>query len=161
MAGHGPAARLPCPGVTVSDLVSDRITVHATPDEVWDVIADFEAYPQWQPDVKEAEVLAYTDDGWGERVRFVVDAKLFVARLLLAYTYTDTTMRWVLVEGEGVGKNDGMYTVEPVDDDVTEVSYELEIVPAFPVPGVMRRAAARRIVEAALADMKQRVEAGR
>jgi ribosome-associated toxin RatA of RatAB toxin-antitoxin module len=144
----------------LSDVVSDRITVEATPEAVWDVIADFEAYPQWQPDVKEAEILEYTDDGWGERVRFVVDAKLFVARLVLAYTYTDTTMRWVLVEGDKVRKNDGVYTVEPLDDTTTEVTYELEIAPAVPIPGVMRRTAARRIVGAALSDMKQRVEAG-
>jgi ribosome-associated toxin RatA of RatAB toxin-antitoxin module len=144
----------------LSDVVSDRITVEATPEAVWDVIADFEAYPQWQPDVKEAEILEYTDDGWGERVRFVVDAKLFVARLVLAYTYTDTTMRWVLVEGDTVRKNDGMYTVEPLDETTTEVTYELEIAPAVPIPGVMRRTAARRIVGAALSDMKQRVEAG-
>jgi uncharacterized membrane protein len=144
----------------VSESVSDSIVVDADADAVWDVIADFEAYPEWQPDIKEAEVLETDDDGWGTKARFVVDAKILQAKLVLTYTYTDTTMSWVLVDGEGVRKNDGTYTLEPQGDGTTRVTYELEVVPSVPVPGVMRRRAARRSVEGALRDMKQRVEAG-
>jgi uncharacterized membrane protein len=144
----------------VTDAVQDSIVVHADADRVWDVIADFERYPEWQPDVKEVEVLETGDDGWGTKARFVIDAKFMHATLVLAYTYTDHAMSWVLVDGEGVRKNDGTYTVEPQDDGTTKVTYELEVVPAVPVPGVMRRKAARRIVEAALRDMKRHAETG-
>jgi ribosome-associated toxin RatA of RatAB toxin-antitoxin module len=41
----------------VTNAVQDSIVVHADPDAVWDVIADFEAYPEWQPEIREAEVL--------------------------------------------------------------------------------------------------------
>jgi ribosome-associated toxin RatA of RatAB toxin-antitoxin module len=143
----------------VADSVQDSIVVHADADTVWDVIADFEAYPEWQPDVKEVEVLETDEAGWGTKARFVVDAKIFQATLVLDYSYTDDAMRWVLVDGEGVRKNDGSYTVEPREDGTTKVTYELEVVPSVPVPGVMRRAAAKRIVEAALRDMKRRAEA--
>ena len=138
--------------------VQASIVVHAEPDRVWDVIADFDAYPQWQPDIREAETLETDGDGWGTKARFVVDARFMHAEVVLAYTYTDTTMTWALVEGEGVRRNDGTYTVEPGEDGATLVSYELEIEPAVPVPALMRRKAARRIVEAALRDMKLRAE---
>lgn len=143
----------------MTDAVKDSITVNADADVVWDVIADFEAYTEWQDDVKEVEVLETGDDGWATLVRYKVDAKIMQAVLVLEYEYSDTEMRWWLVEGEGVRKNDGTYTVEPQDDGTTHVTYELEVVPSVPVPGMMRRRAAKRIIEAALREMKQRAEA--
>jgi ribosome-associated toxin RatA of RatAB toxin-antitoxin module len=148
-------------GARVTEAVQDSIVVQADVDTVWDVIADFASYPEWQPDMKEAEVLETDEHGWGTKARFVVDAKFMHATLVLAYTYTDDTMSWVLVDGEGVRKNDGTYTVEAQPDGTTRVTYELEVVPAVPVPGFMRRQAARRIVEAALRDMKHRAEGAR
>jgi ribosome-associated toxin RatA of RatAB toxin-antitoxin module len=97
----------------VSDSVQDSVVVRAEPDAVWDVIADFESYPDWQPDVKEVEVLETDENGWGTKARFVVDAKVMQATLVLAYTYSDQAMSWTLVDGEGVRRNDGTYIVEP------------------------------------------------
>jgi ribosome-associated toxin RatA of RatAB toxin-antitoxin module len=142
-------------------LLRTEISIAATPADVWDVIGDFAAYPEWQPDIREVEVLETDAGGWGTRVRFVVDAKIMRATLVLAYTYTDHSMSWVLVDGEGVRRNDGAYTLEPQADGSTRVTYELEVEPAVPVPGVVRRTAARRIVQGAQRDMKQRAEARR
>lgn len=139
--------------------VSDRIVVNADAQAVWDVIADFEAYPEWQPDMKEVEILETFEDGWGKKVRFVVDAKVIQATLVLEYAYTDTSMSWWLVDGVNVRKNDGTYTVEPQDDGTTLVTYELEVVPSIPVPGMLRRKVAQRLVQAALRDMKRCAEA--
>lgn len=143
----------------MSDAVADSIVVRAGMDTVWDVIADFEAYPAWQDEVLEAEVLEWGDDGWARTVRLVVDAGVVRAVLVLAYDYDDHELRWRLVEGEGVRRSDGAYTLEPLDEDATRVRYRLEIEPTFPLPGALRRAAAQRIVRRALADMKRRAEA--
>jgi ribosome-associated toxin RatA of RatAB toxin-antitoxin module len=142
------------------DRVSDSIVVAAGPDAIMDVIADFDAYPEWQPEFKEVEVLETDDDGWGTKVRYVVDAKVMQAGLVLAYTYEDHAMRWTLVEGDGVKRNDGAYVLEDQGDGTTKVTYEAEIEPSIPMPGMLRRKAAKRIVEGALRGMKQRVEQG-
>jgi len=142
----------------VSDAVSDSIVVEADPDMVMDVIADFEAYPEWQDEIKEVEVLARDNDGWGTEVRYVVDAKIFSMTYVLAYTYDDDAMHWTLVEGDQVRKIDGTYRLEEQGDGTTLVIYDLEVVPAISLPKMVRRQAAKRIVDSALKGMKRRVE---
>jgi ribosome-associated toxin RatA of RatAB toxin-antitoxin module len=142
------------------DRVQDSIDVAASPDEVMEVIADFEAYPEWQPEFREVEILETDDDGWGTKVRFVVDAKVMQATLVLDYTYEDDAMRWELVEGDGVKRNDGAYLLEDKGDGTTHVTYEVEIEPSVPMPGMLRRKAAKKIATGALRGMKQRVEQG-
>lgn len=142
------------------DSVRESIVVRAEPDAVMDVIADFEAYPEWQEEIREVEVLETDEDGWGTKVRFVVDAKVFTTDLVLAYTYGPDQMRWELVEGSQVRRDDGAYLLEDLGDGTTRVTYELAVEPAIPLPGMLRRRAAQRIVDGALRDMRRRVEGG-
>lgn len=143
----------------MAESVSDSIVVDAGSDAVWDVIADFETYPEWNDEITSAEVLASDEQGWGTRVRFEIDAGVIGATVTLEYAYADDRMSWWLVEGDKVRKNDGAYTLEARDDGTTLVTYELEVQPAVPLPGLVKRQAARRIVTRALSSMKQRVEA--
>lgn len=142
----------------MTEAVQDSIVVASDPDTIMDVIADFEAYPQWQPEIKEVEVLEADEDGWGTKVRFKVDAKVLKANLVLSYTYAENEMSWVLVEGDQVRKNDGRYSLDDRGDGTTEVTYELEVDPAVPMPGMLKRQAAKRIIDGALKGMKKRVE---
>lgn len=144
----------------MADAVSDRIVVAAELDRVLDVVADVEAYPQWQDEIREVEVLESDDDGWPVRVRMVVDARVFRTTLVLAYRYTATSMAWELEEGDQVRRNDGRYELEDLGDGTTAVTYQLEIELAVPVPTPLRRRAARRIVEGALSGLQRRVAAG-
>lgn len=143
----------------MADSVSDSIVVAAGADAVWDVIADFDRYPEWNDEITSAEVLAADEHGWGTRVRFEVDAGMIGATVTLEYAYTDDRMSWWLVEGDKVRKNDGTYRLEERDDGTTLVTYELEIEPAVPLPGLVKRQAARRIVTRALSSMKEQAEA--
>lgn len=142
----------------LADSVSDSIVVDAGPDAVWGVIADFDAYPEWNDEITSAEVLNADEDGWGTRVRFEVDAGVIGATFTLAYTYTDDSMSWWLVEGDKLRKNDGTYRLEERDDGTTVVTYELEIEAAVPLPGLVKRQAARRIVTRALSSMRDQAE---
>lgn len=142
----------------MSEAVSESITVQAGADAVMDVIADFETYPEWQDEIKAVEVLETDDDGWGVRVHYTVDAKIFSMTYVLAYTYTDDAMHWTLVEGDQVRKIDGTYHLQERDDGSTLVTYDLEVELAIPLPKMLRRKAAERIADSALKGMKQRVE---
>ena len=143
----------------MSDAVSDSITVNAPTGAVMRVIGDYESYPRWQPEILEAEVLETDDEGRGRLVRYRVDAKVFTAAYVLRYSYTDTTIRWELAESDQLRKLDGSYDLAPVDAERTDVSYQLEVVPTMRMPGMLRRQAAKRIVDGALRGLKQRVEA--
>lgn len=142
----------------MSEAVSGSTTVEAEPHAVMDVIGDLERYPVWQDEIETVEVLETDEDGWPVKAWFSVDAKMLRTTYTLAYSYTDTTMSWWLVEGEHVRRIDGRYVLEGEDDGTTRVSYELEVEPAISLPKPVRRLAAQRIVDRALEGLKRRVE---
>jgi len=142
----------------VADSVQDSIVVNADPDTVLDVVADFSSYPEWQDEMIEGAVLETGPDGRGTKARFVVDAKVARATLVLAYTYTPTSMSWKLVESDKLRRNDGSYVLEDLGDGRTKVTYALEVEVGVPMPGMMRRQAAKRIVDSGLKGLKSRVE---
>lgn len=142
----------------MADTVTEQVQVQADPDTVFEVIGDFATYPEWQDEVQEAEVLATDDDGWAKRVRFVLDAKIFTTTFVLDYTYTDTTISWTLVDSETLRRNEGSYTLLDRGDGTTDLTYSLVIEPSVPVPGMLRRRAAKRIVDGALLNVKARAE---
>lgn len=142
----------------MSESVSGSLTVEADLHAVMDVIGDLERYPEWQEEVEAVEVLETDADGWPVKASFSVDAKVLRTRYTLAYSYTDTTMDWWLVEGEHVRRIDGRYLLDDNGDGTTGVTYELEVEPAISLPKPLRRLAAQRIVDRALEGLKQRVE---
>jgi ribosome-associated toxin RatA of RatAB toxin-antitoxin module len=144
----------------MTEAVTDRIEINATPQAVMDVILDIEAYPQWQSDIREVEVLERDDEGRAARARFVVDARVFTAIYTLAYTYSTDGVRWELVSSDQLRQLDGSYRVAGGTDGTTTVTYELVADPTISVPRFMRRKAAEHIVRSALQGLRQRVEAG-
>ena len=142
----------------MTDAVRDSIVVNADPDSILDVVADLEAYPEWQAEVKAVEVLETDDDGWPTKARLDVDVKVLQASMVLEYTYPDEGMRWRLLEGKGLTKNDGAYLLDDRGDGTTEVTYEVEIATNIKVPSMVRRQISKRAVDTALKAMKKRVE---
>ena len=133
--------------------------IHGTPKEIMAVIADFEAYPEWVGQLEEARVLAKDRRGRGTQVAFKVDTPLFPAAYTLAYTYEpgDAGMSWTYVEGT-LEDLSGSYRLEPLVDGGTRVTYDLSVGLNAPLPGLVKRQAAKQIVRSALADLKRRVE---
>lgn len=142
----------------MTDRVKDSIDVKATAEELFELATDFGTYPEWNPNIKEAEVRARNDDGLATEVWFKVDAKIKVLSYTLGYDYSNApeSFSWDLVEGD-VKKLAGSYTFDEFDD-VTEVFYEMEIDPGFPVPGFLKKQAEKQIVRSALEDLKKRAE---
>ena len=54
----------------MSDHATERRIINATPQQCFDVITDFESYPEWAEDVKSVSVLEIDESGLGGDVRF-------------------------------------------------------------------------------------------
>jgi ribosome-associated toxin RatA of RatAB toxin-antitoxin module len=134
------------------------IEVAATPQEVMGVIADFESYPEWVGNLEEVEVLERDRRGRGSLVAFKLRTPVMSAAYTLAYDYAprDRGMSWTYQEGT-LEDLSGSYELEPLDG-VTRVTYRLEVELGMPLPGLLKRQAARQIVRSALSDLKRRVE---
>jgi ribosome-associated toxin RatA of RatAB toxin-antitoxin module len=133
--------------------------IYATPAEVLAVVADFEAYPEWVAGLEEVEVQARDRRGRGTRVAFRLRTPLGEQAYTLAYRYQprDAGVSWTYVEGT-LEDLAGAYVLEPASDGATRVTYRLEVALAVPLPGLVKRQAAKQIVRSALSDLKRRVE---
>jgi ribosome-associated toxin RatA of RatAB toxin-antitoxin module len=135
--------------------------VDASPAEVMAVIADFDAYPDWVGNLEDVQVLARDRRGRGTRVAFRLRTPVLTAAYTLAYRYAprDEGVSWRYVEGT-LQDLTGSYALEPTGDGATRVTYRLDVELGMPLPGLVKRQAAKQIVRSALSDLKRRVESG-
>ncbi|MET7858935.1 SRPBCC family protein [Streptomyces sp. NPDC005318] len=144
----------------MAEHTSSSITIEAAPADVMGVIADFDRYPEWTGEVKEAEILAKDDQGRAEKVRLVLDAGAIKDDHTLAYTWTgDHEVSWTLVKSQMLRAIDGSYALAPLGDGSrTEVTYRLTVDVKIPMLGMIKRKAEKVIIDRALAGLKKRVE---
>jgi len=143
----------------VAEQVSDRIRIDAPPQRCYEVAIDYERYPEWAKDIKQATVLERDAEGRGAKVEYRAAAFGRSTRYVLQYDYSEAPGKfsWTLVEGEMVRAIDGTYRFG-ADGDGTRVSYDLAIEPSIPLPGFMKRRTAGMIVGTALKELKKAVE---
>ncbi|MFJ2743952.1 SRPBCC family protein [Streptomyces sp. NPDC087440] len=145
----------------MAEHTSSSIIIEAAPADVMGVIADFDRYPDWTGEVKEAEVLATDDRGRAEKVRLVLDAGAIKDDHTLAYTWTgDNEVSWTLVKSQMLRSLDGSYHLAPAANGATEVTYRLTVDVKIPMLGMIKRKAEKVIIDRALAGLKKRVESG-
>lgn len=134
--------------------VNDTTQIGASPDLVWNVITDLSTYPQWAGGVRGTEVLVVNDDGSPHRARFTVDAKVAEINYVIEYQYVDYDITWHLIEGDTISQLNGEYRLYETEDGGTEVYYALEVDVDLPLPGFMKKRAARAILEQGLSGLK-------
>lgn len=141
----------------MGERVSDQTTVAAPAATVWAVINDLEAYPEWADGVEEVVVEERDGDGQPVRARFTVDAKILRVTYTLGYRRDGDVLAWELIEGDQLSQLDGEYRVTP-EGETTRVEYMLEVDLNLPLPGMIKRQGAKRILDEGLRGMKARAE---
>ena len=143
----------------MGERVEDGITIDAPLEVVWNTITDLPAYPDWAEGVLSVEVLEAYEDGSPHQATFEVDARVSQITYTIEYAYDGDDISWHLVEGETLSQLDGRY--ELVDEGgSTAVRYALEVDIDLPLPGFMKKRAARTILDQGLRGLKARAEAG-
>jgi ribosome-associated toxin RatA of RatAB toxin-antitoxin module len=142
------------------DSTTASITIEAEAKAVLDVIADFEAYPQWAGAVKRAEVLGRLPDGRAELVHYQLDAGPIKDEYTLRYDWSAVPglLQWELVEGQMLKMLVGSYRLVEGDQGHTEVTYHLALDVKIPLLGMIKRKAEKVIIDTALKELKKRVE---
>jgi ribosome-associated toxin RatA of RatAB toxin-antitoxin module len=144
----------------MAERTESSITVDAAPAKVMQVIADFDAYPEWTGAVKETEVRGTSSNGRAKEVWFNLDAGAIKDQYTLAYSWKgDQEVRWSLVEAEQIVKAmDGAYLLADNGDGSTTVTYQLAVDVKIPMLGMIKRKAEKVIIDTALKELKKRVE---
>ncbi len=136
-----------------------RVEVSTTPQHVYDVALDLEAYPEWAGGVKSVVITGEDEHGRPATVDFVIDAMIKELSYTLRYDYDyDNGFAWAAVPNEDIKALEGRYEFNEQEDGTTEVVYALKVEPGFSVPGFLRRQAEKQIVGTALRGLKKRAE---
>ncbi len=136
------------------------IVINADPDAIMAVIADFPNYPDWVSAAREVEVTVMGSHGRAREVRFVLDAGVLQDTYVLSYEWDvdGLAVSWSLVSSELQREQRGRYVLSQQVPGSTKVTYELTVDPLVPMIGQLKRRAEKAITEAALHDLKKRVE---
>ncbi|HWB89430.1 MAG TPA: SRPBCC family protein [Acidimicrobiia bacterium] len=137
------------------------LEIDATPEELYDVVADVAAYPEWASGVKQVEVLEEDAEGRVSRARFVLEGFVKEINYVLEYTHDrPNSLTWVAVESDDLDMLEGSYQFAPTESGATEVVYSLTVAPNFTIPGFIKRQAEKQIVTTALRGLRKRVARG-
>lgn len=143
----------------MAEKTEGKITIAADPKAVMDVIADFEAYPDWANIVKKVAVQERDKQGRGHTVRFDVSLVGLSGWYELIYDYKpdDSGVSWTFVDGSPIKNLEGEYSLTDAGGK-TEVVYRATVEPGIPMIGFMKRKIEGQVIDIALKGLKKRVE---
>ena len=145
----------------MADQATEHMSVSASPERCYAVVADIEHYVDWAADIK--EIVVEERDGEGRPLVVTWRAAAFgrSTSYTLVYDYSEAPriLSWKLTKGDITSKLDGSYVFDPGEGDTgTDVTYHLEVELRVPIPGFIKMRAQSRIMSTALRELKARVE---
>lgn len=101
--------------------------IEAPIERVYEVAADVENSPAWQPEIKVAECIERDADGNQVLVRTETDAKVRTLGSTLRFSYDEPTgLSWTQEEGD-LKSVDGNWKLEEIGDGRTRATYSLTV----------------------------------
>jgi ribosome-associated toxin RatA of RatAB toxin-antitoxin module len=117
------------------------------------------AYPEWLSSIKKAEVLESDGSGRALKAKLSIDAGMMKDRVTLDYDWSAAplTLSFSMDEADLLTQMDGTYILKAIDEDTTQVTYELTVAVSLPVPAMMITKAQQQTIDAALKELAARV----
>ena len=137
------------------------VTIEAPIEQVQKTLFELDKYPEWSTQIKSSEALDRDDQGRVTKVKMSIDAGMMKDRLTLGYDWSQAPnkLSFSMEDADLLTSMDGIYTITSIDEDTTEVTYELEVSLSMPIPAMMRQKAEKATIDAALAQLKSHLEA--
>jgi ribosome-associated toxin RatA of RatAB toxin-antitoxin module len=138
--------------------VSKTVEVAATPQTIMSIVADFEAYPQWNEEVKGCWVLARYDDGRPSQLRLDVQVQGMDGTFVCAVYYpSPAEIYTVLQQGDLFSKQQQNFSVVGLGA-TSLLTVDLDVETKMAIPKMM----VKKVVDDALGyladNLKKRAE---
>jgi uncharacterized membrane protein len=145
----------------MSEFSKSTISIDAPIAAVQEALFALDKYPDWSTQIKSAEALTRDDQGRITKVKMSIDAGMMKDRPTLDYDWSAApgTLSFSLDEADLLTGMDGVYSIKSIDEDTTEVTYQLQVSLSMPVPAMMRQKAEKATIDAALTQLKTHLEA--
>ena len=136
------------------------ISIDAPLAAVQEALFALDKYPEWSSQIKSAEALTHDDQGRITKVKMSIDAGMMKDRPTLDYDWSAApgTLSFSLDEADLLTGMDGVYSIKSIDEDTTEVTYQLQVSLSMPVPAMMRQKAEKATIDAALSQLKTHLD---
>jgi coenzyme Q-binding protein COQ10 len=138
------------PAVTRSILINRSI------EDVYNVITDFESYPEFLPDMSEVNVIKMT------KAKAEIEFKLNIfttIKYTLELTFKrPTSVTWKLVKGDMMSKNTGSWSLKEKGEGKTEAAYSIDAELGLLVPKSITNVLVGSNLPKMLKSFKERVE---
>ena len=140
----------------MSDLSTSTVSIDATFEAVTQALFALEKYPQWSTSIKAVEVLNSDDLGRITKVKMGIDAGMMKDKVILDYDWSASPERltFSLDDADLLTGMDGAYTIKSIDENTTQVTYELTVSLSMPIPAMMRQKAEKATIDHALSQLK-------
>jgi uncharacterized membrane protein len=144
----------------MSEFSKSTISIEAPIAAVQEALFALDKYPDWSTQIKSAEALTHDDQGRITKVKMSIDAGMMKDRPTLDYDWSAApgTLSFSLDEADLLTGMDGVYSIKSLDEDTTEVTYQLQVSLSMPVPAMMRQKAEKATIDAALTQLKTHLE---
>ena len=144
----------------MSEPSKNSITIDSSIDEVSSVLSDLESYPSWTTAIKKVEVLERDSSNRPAKVTIAIEAGVLKDRASLTYDWSKLPgeITFSLDEADMMTEMSGSYLIKDNGDDTTTVTYSLTTQISMPVPEMMRKKVELSTIDAALSQLKKRVE---
>ncbi len=139
-------------------LVSKTLEVDADARTILDIVADFEAYPQWNDEVKALCILARYDDGRPSQLRIDTLIQGHESTFIQAVYYPgDNQIQTVLQQGDIFTAQNQLFSVVGMGA-ASLLTVDLEVETSMAVPGMMVKKLANDVLEHLANNLKARAE---
>lgn len=145
----------------MSDLSTSTISIDAPFAAVTQALFALEKYPEWSTSIKDVEALACNEAGQITKVKMTIDAGMMKDRVILDYDWSQAPLRlsFSLDDADLLTGMDGAYTLKSIDEETTQITYELTVSLSMPIPAMMRQKAEKTSIDQALSQLKATLEA--
>jgi ribosome-associated toxin RatA of RatAB toxin-antitoxin module len=136
------------------------VEIEAALAEVTAALFAVEGYSTWMSSIKKSEVTERDDQGRPIKATLSIDAGVMKDRPTLDYDWSaaPSELSFSLDEADLMTAMTGKYILKAVDEDTTQVTYQLGVEISMPVPRMMIAKTEQNTIDTALAELKAHLE---
>ncbi|OBE95246.1 cyclase [Mycolicibacterium elephantis] len=139
-------------------LVSKTVEVEAPAEAIMGIVADFEAYPEWNAEIKGCWVLARYDDGRPSQLRLDVVVQGQSGTFITAVYYPgENQIYTVLQQGDHFTKQEQRFSVVPIGA-TSLLTVDLDVETKLAIPNTMVKKAIGDTLDYLADNLKARAE---
>ena len=136
------------------------VEIEAPLAEVANALFAVEGYSTWMSSIKKSEVTERDDQGRPTKATLSIDAGVMKDRPILDYDWSaaPAELSFSLDEANLMTAMNGKYILKDLDEDTTQVTYQLGVELSMPVPRMMIAKTEQNTIDTALAELKAHLE---